>query len=345
MPSARIITHVVEDAYPLAEDLRMRGFVVQIVSTDRPRVPEELVPVDLEITLEDCEPETALRLADHAPDEDDLSVFVAPGALTDGPRPIRVMSLIPEIPAITLPAPAASPALPPIESREAPAPAPAAPTPMPLLEEPVVEPANGEVAAAALSSLMMEDTAAAAPAGEQPIFLASRTAGALQTAKPVEKTPRVVPVSLFARMAYQALALPVRSWTEQVRADERLLLKCATVAAMGAVVGISVLVVGSTAHRLDPLSPAIHSATDSVLLPAAASAPAPRNPAPQAAQAAKEAKMPTPPKVVPAPAAPARVAHFSHHPEEDVVAQDFVVHYGNRPPAKKSATKRYSDLN
>lgn len=343
MPSARILTHVVEDAYPLAGDLRMRGFVVQIVSTDRPRVLEELVPVDLEITLEDCEPETALRLADQAPDEDDLSVFVAPGALTDGPRPIRVMSLIPEIPAITLPAPAVSPALPPIEAREAPA--PAAPAPMPVLEEPIVEPANEEVAAAALSSLMTEDTAAAAPAGERPIFLASRTVGAPQPAKPLEKTPRVVPLSLFARMAYQALALPVRSWTERVPADERLLLKCATVAAMGAVVGISVLVLGSTAHRLDPLSPAIHSATDSVLLPAAASAPAPRNPAPQAAQTAKEAKMPTPHKVVPAPAAPARVAHSSHHPEEDIVAQDFVVRYGNRPPAKKSGTKRYSDLN
>src|SRR5215469_8477130 len=157
MPSARIITHVVEDAYPLAEDLRMRGFVVQIVSTDRPRAVEELAPVDLEITLEDCEPEAALRLADHIPDGDDLSVFVAPGALTDGPRPIRVMSLIPEIPAITLPAPAVSPTLPPIEAREAPA--PAAPAPIPLLEEPVVEPANEEVAAAALSSLMTEDTA------------------------------------------------------------------------------------------------------------------------------------------------------------------------------------------
>src|SRR5215471_266884 len=223
MPSARIITHVVEDAYPLAEDLRMRGFVVQIVSTDRPRAVEELAPVDLEITLEDCEPEAALRLADHIPDGDDLSVFVAPGALTDGPRPIRVMSLIPEIPAITLPAPAVSPTLPPIEAREAPA--PAAPAPIPLLEEPVVEPANEEVAAAALSSLMTEDTAAAAPAGEQPIFLASQTVGALQTAKPLEKTPRAVPVALFARMAYQALAFQARSWTERVSADERLLLK------------------------------------------------------------------------------------------------------------------------
>src|SRR5215469_7174068 len=469
MPSARIITHVVEDAYPLAEDLRMRGFVVQIVSTDRPRAVEELAPVDLEITLEDCEPEAALRLADHIPDGDDLSVFVAPGALTDGPRPIRVMSLIPEIPAITLPAPAVSPTLPPIEAREAPAPAapapiplleepvvepaneevaaaalsslmtedtaeipaitlpapavsptlppieareapapaapapiplleepvvepaneevaaaalsslmtedtaeipaitlpapavspalppieareapaPAAPAPIPLLEEPVVEPANEEVAAAALSSLMTEDTAAAAPAGEQPMFLASRTVGALQTAKPLEKTPRTVPVALFARMAYQALAFQARSWTERVRADERLLLKCATLAAMGAVVGISVLVLGSTAHRLDPLSPAIHSATDSVLLPAAASAPAPRNPAPQAAQTATEAKRPTIHKVAPAPAAPARVAHSSHHPpEEDIVARDFVVRYGSRPPAKKSVeTKRYSDLN
>ena len=344
MPSARIITHVVEDAYPLAEDLRMRGFVVQIVSTDRPRAVEELAPVDLEITLEDCEPEAALRLADHIPDGDDLSVFVAPGALTDGPRPIRVMSLIPEIPAITLPAPAVSPTLPPIEAREAPA--PAAPAPIPLLEEPVVEPANEEVAAAALSSLMTEDTAAAAPAGEQPMFLASRTVGALQTAKPLEKTPRTVPVALFARMAYQALAFQARSWTERVRADERLLLKCATLAAMGAVVGISVLVLGSTAHRLDPLSPAIHSATDSVLLPAAASAPAPRNPAPQAAQTTTEAKMPKPPKVAHAPAAPARVAHPSHHPDEDIVAKDFVVRYGNRPPAKKSVEiKRYSDLN
>ena len=405
MPSARIITHVVEDAYPLAEDLRMRGFVVQIVSTDRPRAVEELAPVDLEITLEDCEPETALRLADHIPEGDDLSVFVAPGALTDGPRPIRVMSLIPEIPAITLPAPAVSPALPPIEAREAPAPAaptpmpvleepvepvneeiaaaalsslmtedtagipaitlpapalspalppieareapaPAAPAPMPVLEEPVVETANEEVAAAALSSLMTEDTAAAAPAAEQPIFLASQTVGALETAKPLERAPRAVPAALFARMAYQALAFQARSWTERVRADERLLLKCATLAAMGAVVGISVLVLGSTAHRLDPLSPAIHSATDSVLLPAAASAPAPRKPAPQAAQTATEAKMPTPPKAAPARAVPARVAHSAHHPDEDIVAKDFVVRYGNRPPAKKSVEiKRYSDLN
>src|SRR5215469_1971297 len=142
MPSARIITHVVEDAYPLAEDLRMRGFVVQIVSTDRPRTVEELAPVDLEITLEDCEPETALRLADQAPDGDDLSVFVAPGALTDGPRPIRVMSLIPEIPAIILPAPAVASTPPPIEAREAPV--PAVPPPMPVIKEPVIEPANEE---------------------------------------------------------------------------------------------------------------------------------------------------------------------------------------------------------
>ena len=344
MPSARIITNVAEDAYPLAEDLRMRGFVVQIVSTHRPRTDEELAPVDLEITLEDCEPETALRLADHTPDGDDLSVFVAPGALTDGPRPIRVMSLIPEIPDITLPAPAVSPAFSPIEAREAPA--PAAPTPMPVLEGPVVEPVNEEVAAAALFSLMTEDTAAAAPAREQPIFLASQAVEAPQAAKPLEKTPRAVPLSLFARMAYQALAFQARSWTERVRADERLLLKCATLAAMGAVVGISVLVLGSTAHRLDPLSPAIHSATDSVLLPAAASTPAPRNPAPQAAQTATEAKKPAPPKVAPAPAAPARVAHYSHHPDEDTVAKDFVVRYGNRAPAKKSVEiKRYSDLN
>jgi hypothetical protein len=92
MPLARIIARDAENAHLLAKDLRARGFEVQT------RSPEEksLQPADLEITLEDCTIEEAVSGAAHVPVSPDLYVFIAPGAVSENLRPIRIGSLIPE---------------------------------------------------------------------------------------------------------------------------------------------------------------------------------------------------------------------------------------------------------
>jgi hypothetical protein len=92
MPLARIIARDAENAHILAKDLRARGYEVQT------RSPEEKSsePADLEITLEDCTIEEAVSGAAHVPVSPDLYVFIAPGAVSENLRPIRIASLIPE---------------------------------------------------------------------------------------------------------------------------------------------------------------------------------------------------------------------------------------------------------
>jgi len=92
MPLARIIARDAENAHVLAKDLRARGYEVQT------RLPEEKSsePADLEITLEDCTIEEAVSRAAHVPVSPDLYVFIAPGAVSENLRPIRIASLIPE---------------------------------------------------------------------------------------------------------------------------------------------------------------------------------------------------------------------------------------------------------
>jgi hypothetical protein len=92
MPLARIIARDAENAHILARDLRARGYEVQT------RSPEEKSsePADLEITLEDCTIEEAVSGAAHVPVSPDLYVFIAPGAVSENLRPIRIASLIPE---------------------------------------------------------------------------------------------------------------------------------------------------------------------------------------------------------------------------------------------------------
>jgi hypothetical protein len=91
MPLARIITRSVEDSHVLAEGLRARGFDVQT------RSPQEIFsePVDLEITLEECATEDALERATHSPAIHDVCVFIAPGAISENVRPIRVVKMTP----------------------------------------------------------------------------------------------------------------------------------------------------------------------------------------------------------------------------------------------------------
>jgi hypothetical protein len=78
MPLARIITRALQESQELAAELRGRGYEVEIVS------PSEICtsPADLELQVEDCTPEEALIRAGVLPDRDDLSVFIAPGAIS-----------------------------------------------------------------------------------------------------------------------------------------------------------------------------------------------------------------------------------------------------------------------
>jgi hypothetical protein len=91
MPLARIITESVDDSLELTMQLRARGFLVEIVSPDQ--IPD--APADLEVRLEECSPEEVLSKAAQVTESEDLWVFVAPGALDDGARPIRTIPLLP----------------------------------------------------------------------------------------------------------------------------------------------------------------------------------------------------------------------------------------------------------
>ncbi len=100
MALARIITRFAQDSQPLAEDLRARGFEVQTQSPEE--APSE--PADLEITLEECAPAEALRRAASVADQD-VHVFIAPGAMTENLRPARVIPLSPKPGAFAKPVP------------------------------------------------------------------------------------------------------------------------------------------------------------------------------------------------------------------------------------------------
>src|SRR5438309_9685734 len=88
MPLARIVTRLAEDTDALAQDLRARGFEVVTKSPDE--ISSE--PADLEITVEECAFEEALTSASAIARTRDKRVFIAPGAITENPRPVSVIS-------------------------------------------------------------------------------------------------------------------------------------------------------------------------------------------------------------------------------------------------------------
>lgn len=321
MPSARIMTRAVEDALPLAQDLRTRGFVVQIVSPGQASTD----PVDLEVTLEECEPEAALRQADATPEADDLHVFVAPGALTDGPRPIKVVPLIPEmqlsVVARVEPQKAAEPEL--LEEVAK------------LEESGLEEPAIVSPAAGAPVPPVMAEIA-------QPVTLATT---APEKAKPQEipiLSPEVwgarvlepVPVAAHPRkrLFYREAAQQLDVWLAHAGANDKMLLRAAMGVAICAVVALSMLVLGAMSRPLPPMPTQVESASE-----------APEPPARVVPVAGKPHLQ--------ADVAPVRVStpkRPGHNPEEDVVAKDFVIRYSQRPASlsakKSSGVKHYSDL-
>ena len=92
MPLARIITKVAEDSLELTMQLRARGFKVETVA------PGEVsaTPADLEVHLDECDSDRALSAAANAQSDEDLYVFVAPGALDEQTRPMCVIPLVPQ---------------------------------------------------------------------------------------------------------------------------------------------------------------------------------------------------------------------------------------------------------
>lgn len=337
MPSARIKTVAVEDANSLAEDLRTRGFVVQIVSPDQ--TPTD--PVDLEVTLEECAPETALHRADDVPDADDVCVFVAPGALTDGPRPIRVISLIPETPAsvVSMPAPAA-----PVHAAREEA-----------LEEPAALEEPGKLVASQLEPAIVE--AKPAPSSHPPKPEVPRVAEVPIVSPEVWNVSPVATTAIRKPKTFPLVAVGKRVsvWGKGVARNQNLLMKTATVVATGAVTALSVLVLGATLHRLTPLPAAMQSAGETLVLPATADAASPTVAAPQnATQAAapepQDAKRSMAVPLQPKPPAQPKARHRRNR-EEDIVAKDFVIRYNRRPTPKRtqakkvSGVKHYSDRN
>jgi hypothetical protein len=93
MPLARIITKSADDSLELSMQLRSRGFRVETVAPDQ--IPS--VPADLEVCLEECAPEDVLTKAGVVQESEDLWVFVAPGALDERARPMRVIPLTPQV--------------------------------------------------------------------------------------------------------------------------------------------------------------------------------------------------------------------------------------------------------
>ncbi len=93
MPLARIITKSADDSLELSMQLRSRGFRVETVAPDQ--IPS--APADLEVCLEECAPEDVLTKAAVVQESEDLWVFVAPGALDERSRPMRVIPLTPQV--------------------------------------------------------------------------------------------------------------------------------------------------------------------------------------------------------------------------------------------------------
>ena len=104
MPLARIITTSADDSLELSMQLRSRGFRVETVAPDQ--IPS--APADLEVCLEECAPEDVLTKAAIVQESEDLWVFVAPGALDERSRPMRVIPLTPQVVELRSPEPAAA---------------------------------------------------------------------------------------------------------------------------------------------------------------------------------------------------------------------------------------------
>lgn len=92
MPLARITTPLPEYCERLAQDLRARGFDVETAASGQ----FFSAAADLEITVKQCRPEDAAKMAADASGRTDMCVLVTPGARDGGIRSIEMIVLQPE---------------------------------------------------------------------------------------------------------------------------------------------------------------------------------------------------------------------------------------------------------
>jgi len=92
MPLARITTPLPEYCERLAQDLRARGFDVETAASGQ----FFSATADLEITVRQCRPEDAAKMAADASGRSDMCVLVTPGARDGGIHSIEMIVLQPE---------------------------------------------------------------------------------------------------------------------------------------------------------------------------------------------------------------------------------------------------------
>jgi hypothetical protein len=285
MPLARIIARSVEDSWELGDDLRARGFDVETISPDQ--IPN--TPADLEVRLEEYEPEEALNSACTIPDSQDVCVFIAPGAIAESVQPWKEPWLTPE------PAP---------------------------VERPV---SVDQLVLTGVEKMFAEIPQAEKSAVDMGVSEHS-------------------PEPLAIRREYNS------------RGDQLFWKTAAAFAALG----VSVLLVGATAHRLTLQPASLPVASEQTQqhtpwlgkpVPASIVSPVP---------AVTRLATPTVQKVSSPPVVklqrkakpkPQRRHRSGHAGETDMVADDLVIHYGKRTPLprveaqKAPGIKHYTDLN
>src|SRR6266849_3836607 len=403
MALARIITRFAQQSQPLAEDLRARGFEVQTRSPEE--IPSE--PADLEIMLEECAPEEALRCATNAIDQD-VHVFIAPGAMAETLPPFQVLSRIPEPIALAKPEPESIGKRVPSFAQADPEPADAANDAeaqpelveelrgMAFALEPIVprEPAPATIAISDLETRVeaVEDNATMTsqpeplmPPEPEPVLATTEpalvAASTHELESPAEADLAEPPAEPIRIVRLPQPAVPDRTRIRRYRvlckrifSSDKVFWRTATVASVAVVAAL--FLVASVQHP--PPVPASSAQSSGDSQQQAPSAKTKRNPAvslrgkasvtrsPQATQAAAEAVKPAvalnPPSanasgmdtsntaeggVTPASATvKSKPRHRStSSSEEDVVAEDTVVRYGDRPaiqPQKQPKVKRLS---
>ena len=374
MPIARLITRTVEDAQELAADLRSRGFVVETVSPES--IPSH--PVDLEIRVEECSSEQALRNAEKLSATEDIHVFIAPGALIESLRPMKVVPL-----AVAPEVMADSEEETPVEADLAST--PLAPTFMAEAED-VVEEAM-PVEAVQLSS------SADFPVNTPQLNVEEVITEPFSPQEPVETTPQVH--ALEAEEVYPPSDWPIwHPLADDEEPEEELAgvvvegehaamavspsrrasgerndLFFWRVATVAGVVAVSALLLGVSAHRFSPIPRGLETSTDQTLPFANGKG---EKPLATAEQMVATAPVPTPTPefkrvvaTVPVVDRPSPAEHLNPHAqpakrrsvqraatrhEDDYVAEDTVTRFAKKPAQprleaqKKSGIKHYSDL-
>ena len=321
MSVARIITRVKQDADELARDLRQRGFQVDIVSPDEPVTRA----ADLEISLEECSTEQALRSAETLPAQEDVCVFIAPAALVESARPMVVVPLY-----------------------STPLEAGAAEQPMRFSPEAIEEesPKLPELVAATAEPWAEPMGRATVLAANSDVSIQSDTEIRDDVPIIVEAEPPGIPAFSADQPALETVTYRTVLRLRMAQSD-KVFGKVATAVAIVSVCGL-LLTMG--AHSVSPVPAALErtatvnasSNTKPAEKQLAVSSPAANQQPVTTAPAAQPVNTSAPTKVV------------AYHPPagDDYIAKDTVVHFARKPaprptpvaPSKKPGIKYYTDL-